>query len=156
MRVAAYLEREHERCDRLFAQAQRQAEAGSWAEAAASFAAFRQVLERHFAMEEAVLFAAIESARGGPIGPTQQMRLEHLDMCDLAHQTAAATARRDAQTFAGVAETLWITMQQHKLKEERVLYPMAEQILGADAARVLADMQRVEAPAGPQSLKAAT
>jgi hemerythrin-like domain-containing protein len=146
MSLSAYLEQDHRRCDRLFEQAQRQAEAGAWGEAAASVAAFRQGLERHFAMEEAVLFAAIESARGGPIGPTQQMRLEHLDMHDLAEQTAAAAARRDAQTFAGAAETLRIMLEQHNLKEERVLYPMAEQILGADTARVLADMQRVEAP----------
>lgn len=146
MRLAAYLAQEHERGERLFEEAQRQAAAGRWEQAADCFAAFRQALERHIAMEEEVLFAAVESARGGPIGPTQQMRLEHMDMHDLAQQMAAAAARRDAQTFAGAAETLWIMLQQHNLKEERVLYPMAEQILGADAARVLADMQRVKAP----------
>jgi iron-sulfur cluster repair protein YtfE (RIC family) len=146
MKLASYLEQDHERCDRLFEQARRQVDAGGWCHAAAEFAAFRRALERHFAMEEAVLFAAIESARGGPIGPTQQMRLEHLDMRDLAQQMAAAAACRDAQTFAGAGETLRIMLEQHNLKEERVLYPMAEQILGADAARVLADMQRVEAP----------
>jgi iron-sulfur cluster repair protein YtfE (RIC family) len=146
MKLAAYLEQDHERCDRLFDQARGQAEVGGWGDAAASLAAFRRALERHFAMEEAVLFAAIESARGGSIGPTQQMRLEHLDMRDLAQQMAAAAARRDSQTFAGTGETLRIMLEQHNLKEERVLYPMAEQILGADAARVLADMQRVEAP----------
>ena len=149
MRLAAYLEQDHERCDRLFAQAQRQAEAGGWSEAAASFAAFRQTLERHIAMEEAVLFAAIECASGGPTGPTQQMRLEHLDMRDLAQQMAAAAARRDAQTFAGAVQTLRIMLQQHNLKEEHVLYPMAERILGAGAARVLADMQRVEVSPAP-------
>jgi hemerythrin-like domain-containing protein len=149
MKLAAYLEQDHRRCDRLFEQAQRQAEAGTWADAAASFAAFRQVLERHFAMEEAVLFAAIDSARDGPIGPTQQMRLEHLDMRDLTQQMAAAAARGDAQTFAGAGETLRIMLEQHNLKEERVLYPMAEQILGGNAARVLADMRRVETSPAP-------
>jgi hemerythrin-like domain-containing protein len=149
MRLGAYLEQDHRRCDRLFEQAQRQAEAGAWGQAAASFAAFRQVLERHFAAEEAVLFAAVDSARGGPIGPTQQMRLEHLDMRDLAQQMTAAAARGDAQTFADAGETLRIMLEQHNLKEERVLYPMAEQILGGNAARVLADMQRVETSPAP-------
>lgn len=98
-------------------------------------------------MEEEVLFAAVESARGGPMGPTQQMRLEHLDMRDLAQEMADAAARRDVEGFSGAADTMRVLMQQHNMKEERVLYPMAEQILGADAARALVDMQRIEAPA---------
>ena len=147
MRLAAYLAEDHGRCDDLLEQAQQQAVAGRWDEAASSFAVFRQALERHFTMEEEVLFAAVESARGGPIGPTQQMRLEHLDMRDLAQEMADAAARRDIEGFSGAADTMRALMQQHNLKEEHVLYPMAEQILGADAARALADMQRIEAPA---------
>ena len=70
-------------------------------------------------------------------------------MRDLTQQMAAAAARGDAQTFAGAGETLRIMLEQHNLKEERVLYPMAEQILGGNAARVLADMQRVETSPAP-------
>ena len=147
MRLAAYLARDHEHCDDLFRQAQQQAVAGCWDEAMSSFAAFHQALERHLTMEEEVLFAAVESARGGPVGPTQQMRLEHLDLRDLAQEMANAAARRDTGGFSGAGETMRSLMQQHKQSEERVLYPMAEQILGADATRVLADMRRVAAPA---------
>jgi len=148
MRLARYLAEDHDRCDDLFERSQKEVLERRWDQAAASFAGFRKALERHLAMEEAVLFAAVESARCGPIGPTQQMRVEHLDMRDLIDEMAEAAERRDADDFAGSAETLRVLMRQHNLKEEQVLYPMVERILGADGARVLADMQRIEAPVG--------
>ena len=38
----------------------------------------------------------------------------------------------DQPAFEDLAETLLILMQQHNIKEESILYPMCEQLIGED------------------------
>jgi len=45
--------------------------------------------------------------------------------------------------FAGHAETLHILMQQHNMKEEQVLYPMTDRLLGGQAADLVAQMSGI-------------
>jgi iron-sulfur cluster repair protein YtfE (RIC family) len=60
------------------------------------------------------------------------MRMEHSQMRELLAAGDAAVAAQDGENLAGVVETLLIMNQQHNLKEENVLYPMCDQLLGAE------------------------
>ncbi len=132
-RISQTLPDHHKYCDAIFAAAEEAAQLGNWAECGTACGRFSRQLLAHFDAEESLLFPAFESASGMSDGPTQVMRLEHGQMRQLLGQLEAARRARDTETFAGVAETLLIVMQQHNMKEENILYPMCEQALGAQA-----------------------
>lgn len=130
----------HKHCDELFADAESAAHDGDWAGCAKAFGGFRGEIEAHFATEEQVLFPAFESSTGMSAGPTQVMRMEHSQMRELLGQIGNALADKDADGFAGAAETLLVLMQQHNMKEENILYPMCDRSLqgaGVDVAQSL-------------------
>lgn len=139
--ISRYMSDDHRQCDQLFVVAERHVAEQRWGDAGAAFAAFQQALVRHFAMEEDVLFPAFETAAGTAMGPTQVMRMEHLQMRELLTQLQHAAAARHGDEFLGAAETLLILMQQHNMKEEQILYPMTERTLAGGGAAVLEQLQ---------------
>jgi hemerythrin-like domain-containing protein len=116
----------HKLCDEAFADAEAAAADQRWDEAAKTIARFRQLLAAHLDSEEGTLFPAFEEATGVTGGPTAMMRLEHQQMRSLLMQLERACLGKDADAFAGAAETLLILMQQHNMKEENILYPMCD------------------------------
>lgn len=135
--ITRYLQADHRYCDELFELIVPLAQAGKWQEAHTALQAFEEALERHLGREEHVLFPAVERVQGGPIGPTQMMRFEHRGMRDLLLQMRDALDRSDSDELDAASETLRITLQQHNLKEEGVLYPMADRLLQAQARDLL-------------------
>jgi DUF438 domain-containing protein len=131
MSITAPLFQHHKHCDELFADAEEACANGDWAAGAQAFALLRDQLETHFTSEEELLFPAFESATGMTSGPTEVMRGEHRQMRDLLSQMHAALASRDSEEFGGSAQTLLILMQQHNMKEENILYPMCDNVLGS-------------------------
>ena len=126
----------HRHCDDLFVAAEESAQRGNWAATATAFERFQDQMKAHFAAEEDLLFPAFEAATGMSAGPTQMMRHEHEQMRSLLSQLALACKAHDGESYAGVAETLLMLMQQHNMKEENILYPMCDQALGAEAQRL--------------------
>jgi hemerythrin-like domain-containing protein len=145
--ISQYLTHEHHHCDDLFAQAEEAASRGNWAEAKEGFGRFRQSTEAHFEMEEKVLFPAFENATGMSLGPTQVMRMEHQQMRGVFDQMAAAAGQQDADQYLGLSETLLMLMQQHNLKEEQILYPMADQALAGQSDALIGSMQTLASAA---------
>lgn len=139
--ISQYMSGDHEQCDELFVAAERCVSDGRWTDADAAYAAFHEAMERHFAMEEDVLFPAFETAAGSSMGPTQVMRMEHRQMRELFEQMQQAVAAQQADEFLGASETLLILMQQHNMKEEQILYPMSERTLAGGGGAVLEQMQ---------------
>jgi hemerythrin-like domain-containing protein len=123
----------HKLCDEAWAEAERAALDGDWASAAVSLRGFVSAMATHLGAEEKLLFPAFEQATGIRAGPTQMMRLEHDHLRGLFDRLQTAAQRKDTGAFTGAGETMLILMQQHNLKEERMLYPMCDQVLGADA-----------------------
>ena len=130
----------HRHCDNLFVAAEASAQRADWAAAAPAFERFHAQMNAHFEAEEALLFPAFEAATGSRGGPTEMMRYEHEQMRALLAQLAAACAARDAEAYAGVAETLLMLMQQHNMKEENILYPMCDQALGAQVEQLAGEL----------------
>lgn len=131
--ITAYLSNDHSRCDDLFAAAETSVSKGRWDDAAQQFAQFAEGLERHFAMEEHVLFPAFEKATGSSHGPTSVMRMEHQQIRSIMQLLHDTMAKREADDFLGHAETLNTMIQQHNMKEEGILYPMTDRMLSGGA-----------------------
>jgi iron-sulfur cluster repair protein YtfE (RIC family) len=52
-----------------------------------------------------------------------------------------ALAKRDADAYLGLAETMLMLLRQHNMKEEQMLYPMADQALADSASAMVRNME---------------
>lgn len=134
--IKEFLTNDHSRCDELFATMEDEA-AKSIDGALKAFEAFRDATERHFQMEERVMFLEFENKTGMTQGPTAVMRHEHTQMRNLLKDMQQAIESKDKDKFFGSSETLMILMQQHNMKEEQMLYTMAQQHLSSEASRII-------------------
>lgn len=138
--IVDFMTQDHRHCDEIYATAEEKVAAGRWDEAAQSWKIFRNALETHLNREEGFLFPAFEAQTGNTQGPTAVMRMEHEQMRSLVSDMDEAIVARDADSFLGLAETLMILTQQHNMKEEQILYPMSDQVLG-DPDMLIKQMQ---------------
>lgn len=136
--IAEYLTFEHRECDRLLDPAEEHARRGRWDAAAQSFDAFAAAFTAHLAKEEQVLFPALEAQAGGALAPVAVMCGEHEAMEELLARIGAGLAARDVDEFTGSLDTLVLLIGQHNMKEEHVLYPMADRLLPDAVAMVRA------------------
>ena len=138
--IKEYLTADHARCDEFFAMMEDKANQ-SLVDAKESYKEFAQVTERHFQLEERVMFLEFETKTGMTEGPTAMMRHEHAQMRSLVKQMDEAIEANNKDKFFGLSETLMILMQQHNMKEEQMLYTMAQQHLSAESPRIVEMME---------------
>lgn len=134
--IKEYLSTDHGRCDELFASME-DAVTKDIQSAKEAYEEFANATERHFQMEERVMFLEFEQKTGMTQGPTAMMRHEHAQMRNLISDMGEAIDAKDKDKFFGSSETLMILMQQHNMKEEQMLYTMAQQHLSADSERIV-------------------
>ncbi len=134
---------DHKHCDELFAAAEAAVAAADWEAAASGFSRFHAAMLHHFAMEEHAMFPAFEDRTGMRNGPTAVMRSEHQQMNTLFEQMAYAVAHRQQDGYLGDAETLLLVMQQHNIKEEQMLYRMADRALAEELEEVVGCMRAI-------------
>jgi hemerythrin-like domain-containing protein len=139
--IRSFMTDDHRHCDDLFAEAEQAMAKNNLEAARAAFGHFRSSVLAHFDCEEKTLFPTFEAKTGMSMGPTQVMRLEHIQMRALLDDAAAALAAGNADDYLGQADTLLIMMQQHNMKEENILYPMCDQHLAAELPDVLAHLE---------------
>jgi len=140
--IKEYLSTDHRRCDELFANMEDKV-SKSIESAKEEFELFAAATEKHFQMEERVMFVEFEQKTGMTQGPTAMMRHEHAQMRNLIQEMGSAIDAKDKDKFFGNSETLMILMQQHNMKEEQMLYPMAQQHLSAESQRIVDMMQAI-------------
>ena len=119
----------HKECDEQFARAEQLISENNWDLGVEQWNQFAAELEKHFSREEDILFPEFESKTGMTGGPTQMMRMEHEQMRALVNEANKAANSKDKDQFLALTETLMVTMQQHNMKEEQILYPMTDQSL---------------------------
>jgi len=136
--ISTALTRNHRDCDSLIAAAEEAVGKCRWDEADSFFSNFVASMERHLGKEEEVLFPALEQKVGTGMGPVQVMRKEHEDMRRLFGEIREDIAQQQAEHCLGLTDTLLMLMQQHNLKEESILYPMADQMLADEQSEVIA------------------
>lgn len=137
--IQSFMTTDHRDCDDLFVTFENLIPTHDWPQLKQAWDAFAAHLERHFDMEEQVLFPEFESATGMTSGPTEVMRSEHQQMRGLAAEIEYAIENQDAEQCQDVAETLMLMTQQHNMKEEQMLYPMADEHV--DASTTISSMQ---------------
>lgn len=141
--IVDFMGSDHRACDDLFASAEAAVAQKNWDSARSLFERFQTAMAHHLTMEEDVLFPAFESHTGMRSGPTQIMRMEHAQMRDLLQDMARAMADTNYSRYLGLSETLNMLMQQHNLKEENMLYPMADQVLGGERDDLIRSMEAI-------------
>ncbi len=139
--IGSFLGQDHQDCDEQYLLAEAHAGSGNWPAAELDFAAVAKVLEQHMQMEEQIMFPALEAAIGSNYGPTAVMRSEHQQLRQIVGRMSESIAQRNTDAFFDDADTLRMLLRQHNLKEESILYPMAERVLGEDQACILAAME---------------
>lgn len=140
----------HEACDDLFVAVESAVAAGDWDRAEDQWTRFESSMREHFAIEEEILFPEVERCSGMTEGPTQVMRMDHDQMRALLDALASLVASRDQSGFLGQGETMMLMIQQHNMKEEQVLYPMADSVLDDVDSVVSALRERGEARTGAE------
>ncbi len=128
--AAPWFTEDHRNCDRLWADVEGAVDDGNDDAAQAAHARFDAAMSRHLDMEEQVLFPALEAAGMPRMGPIHVMLMEHDQMRGVLRTMAGCADAGDWEGVADHGDTLLMLIQQHNVKEEAVLYPMAERLLG--------------------------
>lgn len=93
-------------------------------------------LATHAQIEDELLFVALEGVLGPDGGPLPVMRAEHEEVEATLQRLTEAADVRDAEALAARLATV---AREHFAKEESVLFPMAEQLLGEETLRELGE-----------------
>jgi len=142
-----FFQGDHRACDQDWSQVEAAASADNQADAQVAWQAFNAHTRRHLDMEEGVIFPAFEDAtgmHGG--GPTAMMRAEHEQMRALLDQIGEAIAAGDLSEVLDQGDTLLMLTQQHNVKEEQILYPMAQQHLAPRWPALVDQLNRYLSP----------
>ncbi len=131
---------DHDRLEALEAAAFQKRAEDDLRSARDHYAAFAAGLRRHIAFEEEILFPAFEETTGMPptAGPTAVMREEHREIEALLQKIEAGIAEKDAPVDA-LRRSLHAVLGDHNLKEEQVLYPTTDELLGPEKADQLVE-----------------
>jgi iron-sulfur cluster repair protein YtfE (RIC family) len=133
--VTDHLEADHRRLDAIVAEIDRLLDNRAIDEAGRWLAELTRGLDWHIRAEEKVLFPLVEKSGGGLDGPTTVMRGEHVEIRRLLKTAAEEIGQGKARLATQTIELLGMVLKSHNGKEERVLYPLADQLAGGDAER---------------------
>lgn len=140
--IKEFLTNDHRECDETFAQME-DAVANNSDDALLKFEKFYDDLNNHFSMEEIVLFQALEQVSDIANNPSKIMEMEHEQMRELLSKMRKALEEKNRDKFFSASETLMILMQQHNMKEEQILYTLAQQHLQDDTDHIISRMRSV-------------
>ena len=127
--ISEFFSAQHRACDRSFEKMEEAVSQDDWPQAESLYEELSRDTLQHFSNEEEALFPLFEEKTGMQAGPTQVMRGEHVELRELLQRIGNAIQVRDQDEVLGTAETFFLFLQQHNVKEEQVLYPMADQAL---------------------------
>jgi len=153
--LAGFFTQDHRDCDSRWAELEGLLDSGNSDAARQAWQEFDDSMRRHFAMEEDILFPAFDARSGmggfpafdarsgmGGGGPTAMMRMEHQQMRGLLDQIGAAMSSGDTEEALDLGDTLLMVIQQHNVKEEGMLYPMAQNMLAGEWAAMAEQLEK--------------
>ena len=141
--IKDFMTQDHRECDNLYAPVEEAISKGDFEKALELFIPFKQAMLRHFAMEEEVLFPKMEEFLGSGEGPIHVMKMEHAQIRSILDQMGEAIEAKNQQKALGFGETFMIMTQQHNMKEEQILYTMAEQ-LPIEKEKIVEQMKEIQ------------
>lgn len=140
--LAAFFAQDHRECDAQWAELEQLLDGGEVEIFGPAWRKYDSNMRRHFAMEEEILFPAFD-ARSGMAGggPVAVMRMEHQQMRGLLDQIGGAVDAGETEEALDLGDTLLMLIQQHNVKEEGMLYPMAENLLAPEWANLAGQLE---------------
>jgi len=129
MSISAYLTTDHRECDNIFAEAEKAVAGGDFVKGKDEFLNFADETLLHFKKEEEHFFPFFEELTGSSEGPTMVMKYEHEQVRGLMGKMAQAIENEDKDAYLSLAESMMILLQQHNMKEEQMLYAMADRVM---------------------------
>ncbi|MCG7869544.1 MAG: hemerythrin domain-containing protein [Candidatus Thiodiazotropha taylori] len=126
IKISQSMTEDHRCIDQVFVEMERAITKSEWEDAWLIADSFDEMMERHFSIEEDVLFPAIEEATASASGPVRVMTMEHDQIRYLVNVLRTAITEQSRDNGLSASETLLMMIQQHNSKEESVLYPMAD------------------------------
>ncbi len=146
--IATYYEADHDRLDDLFKQFQA-SKRSDFVRAKDCFRQFMIGLQRHIAWEEEILFPTFEAQTGmKEAGPTEVMRSEHRQIRDFLEAIHRKVQHQDPESDAEESGLLEV-LGAHNQKEEQILYPMIDRLLGNQERQEI--FMRMKAVSGEES-----
>ena len=146
--IQNYMTAEHKSCDSIYAHLEEailDEDQGAAREYGKNF--FNE-LNIHLKREEEVLFPAFEEVSGSQMGPTHVMKMEHTQIREMLKKiqelTDTTITKESKKKLSGLLETLMILMQQHNMKEEQILYPMADRALDSNCENIISAMKQIQ------------
>ncbi len=141
--LAGFFAQDHRDCDSGWAELEGLLDGGEAGAINQAWQKYDGRMRRHLAMEEDILFPAFDSRSGmGGGGPTAMMRMEHQQMRGLLDQIGASIGSGDTEDALDLGDTLLMLIQQHNVKEEGMLYPMAENMLAGEWASLAGQLEK--------------
>jgi DUF438 domain-containing protein len=132
MTINQFMTADHRACDEQFANLENIVDDGNFEIARMMFDEFREHMLHHFQMEEEVMFDEYNKNGQGHCNPTEVMIIEHDQMRNVFKEMSKAIDERDKNKFLGFSENLLFTMQQHNMKEEQMMYSLADESLDSE------------------------
>jgi len=126
--IKEFMTQDHRECDNLYAPLEEAISKGDFEKALELYTPFKEAMLTHFAMEEEKLFPKMEEFIGSGEGPIYVMKMEHNQIRSIINQLGEAINSKNQQKALGLGETFMIMTQQHNMKEEQILYTMADQL----------------------------
>lgn len=117
---------DHRRCDDLFLSMEKKVGQSKWKEALDQFLAFSTAFQRHIETEESVFFPLIKDVAGEDAWPLKELRAEHAKLEMIMLRLGEAIRNQSKDDFILHAESFFILMHTHSIKEEQILYPELE------------------------------
>jgi len=143
--ITDFFQSDHRRLDEIFRAFTDEVEGRRWEDALVHIKEFSLGLKNHIQAEEEILFPAFEQKTGmfGG-GPTQVMRMEHMDIREFLDRAVKATADRDEAAVEEARSALVTYLLDHNMKEENILYPESDSFLDdSERAEIIQKAQRV-------------
>jgi iron-sulfur cluster repair protein YtfE (RIC family) len=138
------MKNDHRACDESFANMENAVADENWSEAKKLFESFGSDLIHHFDIEEEVMFPAFEArSELAHCNPTPVMIMEHTQMRQLVKDMQIELDAKNKDKFFGLRETLMMTMQQHNMKEEQMMYPMIDEAMAGESEMLLDSMKEL-------------
>ncbi len=142
--IKSFMSDDHRACDDVFAKLENLVDTKKWDEASSAFGEFEAHFLRHFKMEEDVIFPRFNECSGGGCNPTTVMIMEHNQMRATIENLKKALDAKNRDAFLGHSENFMFLVQQHNMKEEQIMYNLADNAIGSQVGAVLEQAKAIQ------------
>ena len=141
--LAGFFAQDHRDCDSRWVDVEEFLDNGDMEMAAEVWKRYEKCMRRHLEMEEDILFPAFDARSGNAVGgPTADMRMEHQKIRGMLEEIGEAIEAGQAEQALDRGDTLLMLVQRHNIKEESMLYPMAENMLAGEWAALAEHLEK--------------